>query len=260
MNRIQKCFERTRAAGRPAFIAYLTMGYPTLAASEEAADTLLANGADIIELGVPFSDPIADGAVIRTAAYAALAQGVTLADILALAGRLRAKHPDAPLVVISYYNVIYSYGLEKFAADAEAAGVDAVLSVVVAEHHERGVGVLRAEASGEREDVRERHALRERGVGGRADHGAVGDGIRERHSELDYVGAVREKRVCGLFAHGEAWIAHSQVGDECRTARRPRLCKTFLYTVHFNSPLDFLPQRTQRNTEILNSNHLRLII
>ncbi len=129
MNRIQKCFERTRAAGRPAFIAYLTMGYPNLAASEEAADTLLANGADIIELGVPFSDPVADGAVIRTAAYAALAQGVTLADILALAGRLRAKHPDAPLVVFSYYNVIYSYGLEKFAADAEAAGVDAVLSV-----------------------------------------------------------------------------------------------------------------------------------
>ena len=111
MNRIQECFERTRAAGRPAFIAYLTMGYPTLAASEEAADTLLANGADVIELGVPFSDPVADGAVIRTAAYAALAQGVTLADILALAGRLRAKHPDAPLVVFSYYNVIYSYGL-----------------------------------------------------------------------------------------------------------------------------------------------------
>ena len=115
-NRIASTFAKTKAAGRPAFIAYLTMGYPTLAASEEAADTLLANGADILELGVPFSDPVADGAVIRTAAYAALEQGVTLADILALAGRLRAKHPDAPLVVFSYYNVIYSYGLEKFAA------------------------------------------------------------------------------------------------------------------------------------------------
>ena len=129
MNRIQKCFERTRAAGRPAFIAYLTMGYPNLAASEEAADTLLANGADIIELGVPFSDPFADGAVIRAAAYEALKQGVTLDDVLELAGRVRARHPDTPLVLFSYYNLILSKGLETFAAAAEAAGVDAVLAV-----------------------------------------------------------------------------------------------------------------------------------
>ncbi|MBQ4199417.1 MAG: tryptophan synthase subunit alpha [Kiritimatiellae bacterium] len=129
MNRIQQCFIRTRTAGRPAFIAYLTMGYPSLAASEEAADALLANGADILELGVPFSDPVADGAVIRKAAYAALEQGVTLSDVLALAKRLRAKHSDAPLIVFSYYNVIFSYGLDKFAADAAASGVDAVLPV-----------------------------------------------------------------------------------------------------------------------------------
>ena len=129
MKRITEAFENAKAQGRGAFVAYLTIGYPSLAKCEAAIDTLVSEGADIIELGVPFSDPVADGAVIRTAAYAALEQGVTLADILALAGRLRAKHPDAPLVVFSYYNVIFSYGLEKFAADAEAAGVDAVLSV-----------------------------------------------------------------------------------------------------------------------------------
>ena len=128
-SRITSCFAHAKAAGRPAFVAYLTMGYPTLAKSEEAVDQLIAGGADIIELGVPFSDPFADGAVIRAAAYEALKQGVTLDDVLALAGRVRARHPDTPLVVFSYYNLILSKGLEAFAAAAEAAGVDAVLAV-----------------------------------------------------------------------------------------------------------------------------------
>ena len=128
-SRITSCFARAKAAGRPAFVAYLTMGYPTLAKSEEAVDQLIAGGADIIELGVPFSDPFADGAVIRAAAYEALKQGVTLDDVLELAGRVRARHPDTPLVVFSYYNLILSKGLEAFAAAAEAAGVDAVLAV-----------------------------------------------------------------------------------------------------------------------------------
>ena len=128
-SRITSCFARAKAAGRPAFVAYLTMGYPTLAKSEEAVDQLIAGGADIIELGVPFSDPFADGAVIRAAAYEALKQGVTLDDVLELAGRVRARYPDTPLVLFSYYNLILSKGLETFAAAAEAAGVDAVLAV-----------------------------------------------------------------------------------------------------------------------------------
>ena len=90
-SRITSCFARAKAAGRPAFVAYLTMGYPTLAKSEEAVDQLIAGGADISELGVPFSDPFADGAVIRAAAYEALKQGVTLDDVLELAGRVRAR-------------------------------------------------------------------------------------------------------------------------------------------------------------------------
>ena len=131
MNRIQKLFAKTRAEKRGAFVAYLTMGAPTLAASFDAAETLLGEGADILELGVPFSDPVADGAVIRTAANKALANGVTLADILERIPALRAKHPDTPLVVFSYYNPIYKYGLERFATDAAKAGVDAVLVVDV---------------------------------------------------------------------------------------------------------------------------------
>lgn len=127
--RITDCFARAKAAGHPAFVAYLTMGYPTLAKSETAIEELLAGGADIIELGVPFSDPFADGAVIRSAAYEALRQEVTLDDVLALAARVRIRHPETPLVVFSYYNLILSKGPETFAAAAAEAGVDAVLVV-----------------------------------------------------------------------------------------------------------------------------------
>ena len=128
--RICKCFEKAKEEGRAAFVAYLTIGYPSLEASEKAIDRLIAeSGADVIELGVPFSDPFADGAVIRAAAYEALKQGVTMTDVLALAARVRAKHPETPLVVFSYYNLILSMGAETFAAAAEKAGVDAVLAV-----------------------------------------------------------------------------------------------------------------------------------
>lgn len=128
--RICKCFEKAKEEGRAAFVAYLTIGYPSLEASEKAIDRLIAeSGADVIELGVPFSDPFADGAVIRAAAYEALKQGVTMTDVLALATRVRAKHPETPLVVFSYYNLILSMGAETFAAAAEKAGVDAVLAV-----------------------------------------------------------------------------------------------------------------------------------
>ena len=102
MKRIADAFENAKSQGRGAFVAYLTIGYPSLAKCEAAIDTLVSEGADIIELGVPFSDPFADGAVIRSAAYEALRQGVTLSDVIALAKRVRAKHPDTGLVVFSY--------------------------------------------------------------------------------------------------------------------------------------------------------------
>lgn len=128
-DRIKRCFARAKVEGRGAFVAYLTMGYPTLAQSEAAVDDLVAGGVDIVELGVPFSDPFADGAVIRSAAYEALKQGVTLDGVLAAAKRIRARHPETGLVVFTYYNLIFSKGLEAFAQAAADAGVDAVLSV-----------------------------------------------------------------------------------------------------------------------------------
>lgn len=128
-DRIKRCFARAKAEGRGTFVAYLTMGYPTLAQSEAAVDDLVAGGVDIVELGVPFSDPFADGAVIRSAAYEALKQGVTLDGVLAAAKRIRARHPETGLVVFTYYNLIFSKGLEAFAQAAADAGIDAVLSV-----------------------------------------------------------------------------------------------------------------------------------
>lgn len=144
MNRIQKLFAKTRAEKRGAYVAYLTMGAPTLDESLAACEQVLKEGADILELGVPFSDPVADGAVIRAAAQKALASGTTLSKILARIPVLRAAHPDTPLVVFSYYNPIYKYGIERFAADAAKAGVDAVLVVdLPLEERDELVDVLR---------------------------------------------------------------------------------------------------------------------
>ena len=144
MKRITEAFENAKAQGRGAFVAYLTIGYPSLAKCEAAIDTLVSEGADIIELGVPFSDPFADGAVIRSAAYEALKQGVTLADVLALAKRVRAKHPKTGLVLFSYYNLLFANGLDRFADAAADAGIDAVLVVdLPLEEREELLAVLR---------------------------------------------------------------------------------------------------------------------
>ena len=127
--RIENAFANAKAEGRGAFVAYLTAGFPTLEAFEAAADALVAGGADILEIGVPFSDPFADGGVIRKAAYRALEGGMTLAGAIAASARIRSRHPETGIVLFSYYNPIFSMGLEKFAAEAEKAGIDAVLSV-----------------------------------------------------------------------------------------------------------------------------------
>ncbi|MBP5319822.1 MAG: tryptophan synthase subunit alpha, partial [Kiritimatiellae bacterium] len=144
-HRIANAFAKAKSEQRGAFIAYLTMGYPSLAESERAVDDIIADGADIVELGVPFSDPFADGGVIRSAAYEALKQGVTLETVLALAKRLRAKHPETGFVLFSYYNLIFSMGLEAFADAASDAGIDAVLAVDLP-LEERGelIGVLQS--------------------------------------------------------------------------------------------------------------------
>lgn len=131
MNRIQRLFAKTHAEGRPAYVAFLEMGAPTLEESFAAAGRVIDEGADILELGVPFSDPAADGPVIRRAAAVALGNGTTLGAILERLPALRAAHPETPVVVFSYFNVVYRHGLERFAADAARAGADAALLVDV---------------------------------------------------------------------------------------------------------------------------------
>lgn len=129
MSRIQTVFGRCQAAGRKALIAYSTVGAPDMATSEAAIAAMIEAGADIIELGVPFSDPTADGTVIQEAAQMALKHDTTLCDVLALAGRLRDRFPEAGLVIFSYYNVIFHLGGAEFARRAGEAGVDGVLVV-----------------------------------------------------------------------------------------------------------------------------------
>jgi len=116
-----------RFAGKPGLVAYLTVGDPDLATTRNIALAAIDAGADVIELGVPFSDPLADGPVIQRASERALRHGTTLADVLALSTDLRQARPEAGLVIFSYYNPILRFGLERFCAAAEHAGVDGVL-------------------------------------------------------------------------------------------------------------------------------------
>ena len=111
---------------RPALVAYVTAGDPNLRFTEQLVLRLAEAGADVIELGVPFSDPIADGPVIQRASQRALRRGTSLADVLQLAARLRKKTP-VPLVLFSYFNPVLQFGLQRFAQQAAAAGIDGVL-------------------------------------------------------------------------------------------------------------------------------------
>jgi tryptophan synthase alpha chain len=112
---------------RPGLVAYLTIGDPDLATSKRIALAAIDADADVLELGVPFSDPLADGPVIQRASERAVRNGTRLEDVLALAGSLRQMRPAVGLVIFSYLNPILRMGLEVFAAAAEKAGVDAVL-------------------------------------------------------------------------------------------------------------------------------------
>ena len=112
---------------KPGLVIYLTAGDPSLDATCEIALAAIDAGADVIELGVPFSDPLADGPVIQRASERSLAHGTRLKDVLVLAREIRAARPAAGLVIFTYFNPVLRYGLTKFADDAAAAGVDGVL-------------------------------------------------------------------------------------------------------------------------------------
>lgn len=125
-SRISRRFAELRSSGEMGLVAYITAGDPSLEATEQFVLALASAGADVIELGVPFSDPVADGPVIQRASERALQAGTTLAGVLTLVKSLREK-TDVPIVLFSYFNPVLQMGLEKFGAAASAAGADGVL-------------------------------------------------------------------------------------------------------------------------------------
>jgi tryptophan synthase alpha chain len=127
MTRIEKTFAKLQSEGQKAFIPYITAGDPSLDVTFELILALEKSGADIIELGVPFSDPIADGPVIQRATDRALLNGVTLKKVLQLGAKVRQRS-EIPIVLFSYFNPLFNYGLDKLANDAVHAGFDGMLA------------------------------------------------------------------------------------------------------------------------------------
>ncbi|MGH7046260.1 MAG: tryptophan synthase subunit alpha [Stellaceae bacterium] len=129
MSRIERRFAALRSAGRAGLVAYLTAGDPDPDTSAALFAGLPAAGADLIEIGMPFSDPMADGPAIQRAGERALRGGMTLAGTLSLVHALRRRDDTTPVVLMGYYNPIWRYGGERFVGDALAAGVDGVIIV-----------------------------------------------------------------------------------------------------------------------------------
>src|SRR5262245_33088151 len=129
MSRIASTFDRLRAAKKPALIPFVTAGDPSVDETVAIMNALVKSGADVIELGVPFSDPMADGPVIQRSSERALKHGTSLRDVLTVVSRFRASNKDTPVVLMGYANPIERMGLGTFVRDASAAGVDGVLIV-----------------------------------------------------------------------------------------------------------------------------------
>ncbi len=119
MNRIENAFKN-----KPIFMPYFPLGYPDMDTSIDVIEALAKNGADLIEVGLSFSDPLADGPVIQKATQVALEKGITVKKSLEAVKELRSRGVDIPLVLMGYYNPMLAYGLEKFVCDAVDAGVD----------------------------------------------------------------------------------------------------------------------------------------
>ena len=129
MSRIERRFTALREEGRAGLVTYLTAGDPDPDTSARLFAGLATAGADLIEIGMPFSDPMADGPVIQEAGQRALRQGMNLRRTLAMVGQLRRADEATPIVLMGYYNPIYRHGAERFTHDAVAAGVDGVIVV-----------------------------------------------------------------------------------------------------------------------------------
>jgi tryptophan synthase alpha chain len=124
LTHIAKAFESAHAEGRAALMPYFTLGYPDSHASLSILDSIAASGADLIELGIPFSDPLADGSTIQHSTQVALEHGASVAVCLDLTAQIRARGIAQPLLLMGYYNPILAYGVERFVSEAAASGAD----------------------------------------------------------------------------------------------------------------------------------------
>ena len=129
VSRISDVFEKTRAEGRAALVAYIMAGDPDIDTSLDLLHALAENGADLIEIGAPFTDPMADGPTIQRAAQRSLKAKTKLTDVLTLAHRFREKNQTTPLILMGYANPIHLMGYERFAGEAAAAGIDGTIIV-----------------------------------------------------------------------------------------------------------------------------------
>jgi tryptophan synthase alpha chain len=127
--RIDRRFAALKKEGRPALVTFVTAGDPDYDTSLAIIKALPKAGADLIEIGMPFSDPMADGPAVQASGQRALKSGQTLKRTLAMVGQFRATDPDTPIILMGYYNPIYSYGNERFLNDAKAIGVDGLIIV-----------------------------------------------------------------------------------------------------------------------------------
>jgi tryptophan synthase alpha chain len=135
-SRLVRRFAKLKAEGRGGLVPFVTAGDPDAATSAKILSGLPAAGADVIELGMPFSDPMADGPAIQASSLRALKSGMTLKKTLAMTAKFRARDADTPVVLMGYFNPIYSYGVDRFLADAKAAGVDGLIVVDLPPEHD----------------------------------------------------------------------------------------------------------------------------
>ena len=127
MNRIDNAFAKAKSEGRSAFVSYVCAGDPDAETSLDVCRTLIASGVDVLEIGVPFSDPLADGLTNQLAAQRALESGTTREDVFDLVRAVRKENDSVPVVFYTYYNLMFSGGLDEYIAEAKEAGVDGLL-------------------------------------------------------------------------------------------------------------------------------------
>ena len=126
-NRIDSKLAALRKTGNVALVPYITIGFPDVQTSETLAEVIIESGGDMLEMGIPFSDPLADGATIQKTSFQALRHGVNVATALGVLGRLREKGIEAPLIFMGYFNPFLRYGVERFVRDAADLGLDGVI-------------------------------------------------------------------------------------------------------------------------------------